>query len=178
MTVSGFALGCRFSMPKPFRESLAAADQVYVFRLDTLTAQKDTLYWEDAKGNPKQEERYMGRVVGRITVVRALRGKPAARFVTFDNSMCGGVRLDVGHYFLVATSQSNPVLQLAPSDQSVLDLQDGYADGDSHNDNGRVLAPVLAFLKGKPLPKDFPSRDQTAYTNTGILPPPPPRKSP
>jgi hypothetical protein len=120
----------------------------------------------------------MGRVVGRITVVRTLRGKPTARLIAFDNSMCGGVRLDVGHYFLVATTQNNSVLQLAPSDQSVLDLQDGFVDGGSQNDKGRILAPVLAYLKGKPLPKDFPNRDLTRYTNTGILPPPAPGKSP
>jgi hypothetical protein len=121
----------------------------------------------------KAEDIYTGRVAGRITVMRVLRGRPTAKYIEFSTSECAGLRLDVGHYFFVATSEVGPLLRLGAGDRSVIDLRSEYHEANprEYNDRQPFLSTILQFLHGKPLPKKFPSIEMIQYTQSGAMPP-------
>jgi hypothetical protein len=179
----GAARACSYPYAPSFHEAIQGADQIYIFRIDSLAQVKDRVvtgkvHRDGKPGAVTEADEYIGRVAGRITVLRVLRGKPQARFITFSTSRCGGLRLDVGHYFLVATSSKGHVLAPVPADRSIIDLQGTYFVGaDSQvNDSQPILRTVLDFIDGKQLPLDFPSSDIVQYTQAVPAPPPPRRK--
>jgi hypothetical protein len=169
LLIPGLAISCTFPIPKPFREVIQTADQIYIFRLESLAEVKDRAFDEEG-----WIDIYSGSVAGKIKIVRILRGKPEAKFIRFSTSMCGGIRLDVGHYFLVATSDKSIVLTPVPADQSILDFRGSYwEDGDARiNDKSYILRNVLPFINGKQLPKGFPDYQTRSYTQPFTEPPP------
>jgi hypothetical protein len=178
LLIPGHAISCQYPIPKSFHDVIQAADQIYVFRLESLAQVKDHGFSSkrdsDGKFSQIEYDEYMGRVAGKIKIVRVLRGAPRAQFITFDTSSCGGLRLDVGHYFLVATSANNVVLTPVPGDESILDFKGDYSENAETkvNDKSYILRNVLAFINGKQLPSDFPDYETRSYTQRMTSPAP------
>ena len=179
--MSQHAMSCSNPPPKSFHERIQTADNVYIFRLETLAQVKERVSYSergsDGKFGPVEDsDEYMGLAAGRIRVVRVLRGTPHARFIKFSTRECGGLRLDVGHYFLVATTDNGTVLSPVASDRAIIDLRDSYSEQVDRkvNDKQNILRTVLGFINGRRLPADFPTIEMLQYTQSGSTPPPPP----
>ncbi|HEV2606401.1 MAG TPA: hypothetical protein VGT79_00320 [Xanthomonadaceae bacterium] len=158
------ALACSYPTPKAFSESLDKATSVFVFRLRSAELKRKT-YGSGA---------YREWVEGRIQVRETLKGaKPAFTTVTFSTQQCGGLRLDVGHYFVIATAQKGRALDLVPSDRSIIDISDYYDETVAErNLQSDLVAPIAGFIKGKPLPADFPPASIAQRTSSLPYPPP------
>lgn len=180
LLITGDAISCSYAPSKSFREQIQTADQIYIFRLESLAEVKDQFITSkrglDGKlGPPVRSEDYMGTVAGRIKIVRVLRGKPQAQFIRFRTSSCGGLRLDVGHYFIVATSTKGLVLTPALfGDESILNFRGSYSEDAETKDNDKsyILRNVLPFINGKPLPPGFPDYETRSYTQPIASPEP------
>jgi hypothetical protein len=179
LLISGVAISCQYPIPKSFQDEIQTASQIYVFRLDSLAQVKDRVLSDkrgpDGKFGPAVEsDEYMGRVAGKIKIVRVLRGAPRAQFITFSTSSCGGLRLDVGHYFLVATSANSIVLTPVSGDESILDFNENYSEyaETKVNERSYILRNVLAFINGKQLPSDFPDYETRRFTQPMTSPAP------
>jgi hypothetical protein len=172
LLIPGHAISCQYPATKSFREQIQTAEQIYIFRLESLAEVKDRFITSergpDGKFGPAVEsEDYMGTVAGRIKIVRVLRGKPQAQFIRFRTSWCGGLRLDVGHYFIVATSAKGLVLTPALfGDESILDFRGSYSEDAETKDNDKsyILRNVLPFINGKQLQSGFPDYETRIYT--------------
>jgi hypothetical protein len=152
------ASACSGPAPIPFRQHFARASHVFVFRLESATLVSSMT----------------STVRGRIRVVETLKGKtPAFRTVEFSTGSCGGMRLDVGHYYLALASRNGEVMTLEGGDRSVLDLRWQYDEDVSKAINHRqeILRTIDAALAGKPLPKDFPSVEALQFTQYTAPPP-------
>ena len=129
------ALACTFPEPREFDQIVVAADKIFVIRvLDARLSDRV------AHSRPVIESR--------IEVIETISGHPT-RFDTleFTNSMCGGVRVDVGHHYVVFTSQVGPVLRLMPADNSVISIESEYIPGFSkQNYRYPFLKSVRAFV--------------------------------
>lgn len=154
---------CSYPDPKPFPQLIKRASSIIIVRLESAHLQRN------------------GMVQGKIRVVQSLRSpnevKPSYRSILFSTRWCGGIRLDVGHYFLIATDSYGTEIKLSPADQSIIDVT-------THFDESRpelsartdLLRPIHDFVAGKPLPKNFPPTHVMDYTSTVPLPPPPPAR--
>ena len=155
------AIACSYPVPKPFSQELRLASSVLIVRLESAHLQES------------------GLVLGKIRIVQSLKApKNKVRpyeAIQFSTRSCGGLRLDVGHYFLVATDDDGSTIQLGPSDQSIIDLT-GYYKESRKDESSRtaLLHPIYDFLAGRPLPEDFPPDHVSSYTSTLLPPPPPP----
>ena len=158
------AFACSYPTPKPFSESLDKATSVFVFRLQSAELKRKTY----------RSGTYREWVEGRIQVRETLKGaKPAFKTVNFSTQQCGGLRLDVGHYFVIVTTQNGRVLDLLPSDRSIIDISDYYDEAFAErNLQSDLLAPIVDFIKGKPLPPDFPPASVAERTSSLPYPPP------
>ncbi|MFY2765302.1 hypothetical protein [Arenimonas sp. MALMAid1274] len=139
-----------------FEENLARAEHVYVFRIvsQELT---DSDIWPS-------------KVRGRVAVVRTLLGgQPSIQQLEFTMGAHCGIKLAVGRFYLVALENDTTSISLVPGDQSVLDVTDGFKDGSRSNPD--ALGPVLQYLSGEPLPKDYPGAYRLSST-LSCLPPP------
>lgn len=156
-------LACSYPKPKPFSELIQRASSIFIFRLES-----SELKHEKFPGGG-----YSEWMQGHIRVAQTLKGNASLfRSVTFSTSWCGGVRLDVGHYFLVVTSARGPTLELRPSDLSIIDVTMSYDESNpSRSVTNGLLKPISDYLDGKPLPVPFPPEDVALLTSP--LPPPP-----
>src|SRR5512134_2866090 len=92
--IASFAAACSFPEPPSFRQELESATSIFVFRLESATLKRKEL-----EGSAFSEW-----VEGQMRVVQVLKGRANAyKTLLFSTGWCGGVRLDVGHYFLIAT---------------------------------------------------------------------------
>src|SRR6185312_14099172 len=159
------ALACSYPEPRPFSELIQSASSIFIFRLES-----SELKHEKFPGGA-----YSEWTEGRIRVTQSLKGNASLfRSVTFSTDWCGGLRLDVGHYFLVVTTDRGPTLKLRPSDLSIIDVTMSYdAARPLQSAKNGLLKPISDYLDGKPLPVPFPPEDVAALTSS--LPPPPPR---
>ena len=117
-----------------------------------------------------------GELAGRLRVVRVLKGKaPSIQYLSFPIGWCGGLHLDVGHYYVVATSQTGRTLQLWPGDLSVLDLGGTVSPllTPRSRDQHRILAKIDVVLKTGKAPSGFPSEEEVSRTT--VVSPAPPR---
>jgi hypothetical protein len=131
------ALGCSFDSPMPFNEVVANAEHIAVVQ---IMSQELT------------DRREFGRPVvqGNIRILEVLEGAPVFNSLEFSNSVCGGVRLDVGHFYVLFTTETGPVLHLVPSDNSLIPLADEYIpDFPSQNYKNRFLKSVRKFVNGE-----------------------------
>jgi hypothetical protein len=151
------ALACSLPPPKPFRQSLAEAKHVFIFRLD------EAVYQE-----PEPDRAiFTPPVKGRIRLVQTLKGNPThIKNIGYWIGWCGGLQMSVGHHYLVATREGTDTLYLAPSDRSILDVE-GLIDPQDKALTLRtsVVAHVIrAIYRKRPLPLDFPRRDLARRT--------------
>jgi len=113
-------------------------------------------------------------VIGDIRLLHVLKGKkPSFSSIHYSNGWCGGLRLDVGHYFVAATSRSGTVLELDAYDQSVVDISASY-----HEDladpigNSEHLLEIKKALRGQPLSRSVFDNRTIYYSQTIPAPPP------
>jgi len=161
---------CTISPQPTFKDHFVGAQHVFIFQLESLALV------EQNKKPPKNRvvwDYSPGTVSGRIRITETLKGKkPQYKFITFSTFWCGGLRLDVGHYFIAFAKNDGVVLKLGPSDRSVLNLRSGYfepSEGVSYKHE--LLNIIRASLNGKPLPKDFPSIYTLQFTQYTTPPP-------
>ncbi len=159
-------LACSYPEPVSFKEAIANASSIFIFSLESAEVKRKN--FDDGS--------YAEWIEGRIRVAQTLRGDSSPfKSIRFSTSWCGGVRLDVGHYFLVVTNLGGTEIKLSPADQSIIDITTSFdesrLDASAHTD---LLRPIHDFLSGKPLPENFPSPYVMEYTSTVPLPPPPP----
>ncbi|MEN1930205.1 hypothetical protein WCE37_14615 [Luteimonas sp. MJ250] len=160
------ALACSYPEPAPFKEAIANASSIFIFRLESAEVKRKN--FEDGS--------YAEWIEGRIRVAQTLRGDSSLfKSIRFSTNQCGGVRLDVGHYFLVVTDSGGTEINLSPADQSIIDVTTSFdesrLDVSAQTD---LLRPIHDFLAGTPLPESFPSPYVVEYTSTIPLPPLPP----
>jgi hypothetical protein len=125
-----------------FRQSLDSASNVFVFRLlstglvDKSRASRD--------------------MAGLIESVEVLKGKPTFRYIRHDAVWCGGLRLAVGHYYLVASRQGGTVLTLVRGDRSIADVSSDYTQRYPPAKPDQLWTTQFKkYLAGEPLPDDF-----------------------
>ena len=125
-----------------FRNSLDSAESVVVVRLISL-----------GLANTSQNSRDLA---GKLQTVHVLKGSPKFQLLRHQAVWCGGLNLQVGHYYLVATRQSGNVLRLQRGDRSIVDISDDYAISIPAKRKSRLWQTHFAdYLAGKPLPKSF-----------------------
>lgn len=162
------AQACSYPEPPGFNDSLESASSVFIFQVVS-----ESLVLNDL-GEP-----FGSQVKARIRITDVLKGAPEFTELEFSHSWCGGNRLDVGHYFLAATSQGGMSLELVAADRSVLDVSQSYTEGNMEAANNAKLIPaVRAKLSGHPLPDGIPQSRDLDYTQTIQPPPPPPMVCP
>lgn len=152
---------------RTFTDAAHEATSIFVFKLEGAES-KRTSYGPIA---------HRDWVQGRIRIVQTLKGNASSfKKITYDDFWCGRLRLDVGHYFLVATNARGDTIAFAPSDESVIDITDHYDEFRARTrENSQLLRPVVEYIKGKPLPPSFPP-DWAAEVTRSLPPPPPPPK--
>ena len=159
LAFSPAALACWAPETPTFRQELAEAKHVFIFQLTSLELVQP--------GNSL-------RVTGKFALQRTLKGDGKRfRYFQYTAYPCHGLRLIVGNYYIVATSQNGAVLDLARGDRSIMDLRDHFSS--SNRDRIRTMQwHVANYLKGVPLPDSFRDEEGT-YSTSGISGPPPPR---
>ena len=151
-----FAHACSDPVVPTFQENLESAEHIFVFRVTALELTND--------------ERWPSNLSGNITVVQSIKGgKPAARHIEYVAGTCCSVKVEVGRYYLAVSRTNSQTLSLVPGDQSVIDVTDGFKAG-SRTSPG-AIGPVLRFLSGEPLPKDYPGEHRLSSTLTCPLQP-------
>ena len=136
-TLAPAALACTFTPPPEFKEVVRAADTIAVVRVGDQRITDEVL-----------ERRPV--IEGDLEVVESIRGPwPEFKRVRFINDYCGGVRLDVGHHYVIFTQQIGPVLRLMPADPSIIWIDSEYIPGfDTQNYKYPFLKSVRAFVQG------------------------------
>ena len=157
------ASACSYPAPKTFSQSLSEATSVFVFRLKSVELKRKTF----------SSGAYSEWVEGRIQVRETLKGtKPAFKTVIFSTQQCGGLRLDVGHYFVIVTTQHGRTIDMVPDDRSIIDISDYYDEAFAErNLKSDLLAPIAGFIRGKPLPPNFPPASVAERTSSLPYPP-------
>jgi len=155
-------LACVSPPNTPIRKQLQVATTVAVFQLESSELFVERL-------GPGL---VMPTLRGRVRVVETLKGKPA-RFVRHELSIaCNQLRLDVGDYFLLATTQQGDVLKLGVADATVMFISPAYGRAvEGRPYASRDFQAALDFLQGKPLPAGFGS-NAGPMTQKYFVPPP------
>lgn len=160
-TVSVPALACSPPKPTLFEDIAPAARNLLVLRVESLELAPDT-----------SDELEMHRIKAKIRVLRKYRESgDDFQWLTYSNTVCQGRRLDVGGIYLVATNSSGPLLELAPSDQTILELSGAYPfNPDYLLGASPTIKALLAALSGN---GDFKlSNKETTLRMHRELPPP------
>jgi len=137
LLLSGTAFACSEPDVPTFRQSFANADNVVVFRLVSLGLTDN-----------KEDSRNLG---GKLEPILTLKGSNEFRYLVHDAVDCGGLNLKVGHYYLVATSQTGSVLQLVRGDKSILDVSADFGRTYFPRPSARYLWHFEQALKGHPI---------------------------
>ncbi len=131
-----------------FADHLKVDSSVVVLRVESLRLSRSEL---------------AENMTGRLRIVETLKGPPAKfRRIEVDG-LCNDVRLDVGGYYLIATSQTGTVLKVDFGHSWLIDISLEYQEGMPRD---RYSAPIMktveSYLAGSPLPPDFPSAQALA----------------
>lgn len=155
---SSATVACVGSTAPEFSTNVKTATSIFVFQLT-------------AARHPPELMR--DEVVGNMKILHVLKGpKPTFSSVRYSNSWCGGLRLDVGHFFVAATSRSGKVLELAAYDQSVVDISTSYYVGvDDPVSYSPLLTELKRAIKGKPLSDLVFDRRTIYYSQVTPAPP-------
>jgi hypothetical protein len=147
---------CSYEPPPSFGEQLLSATSVFVFRVESLAMTPDSISSS-------------GQLAGRIRVTQVLKGsKPKQEYLSFYIGWCGGLHLDVGSYYVVATSRSGRTLALGPGDRSVLALGGRVQPPARDRDQFGILKNVELALRSGKIPQGFPSADDVARTDPSL----------
>ena len=137
MPLLGEAFACDYDPPMPFEEVVENAQHIAVVQ---ILSQELT----------DRIELRRPVIVGRLQLIEVLLGEPDFKSVEFSNVPCGGVRLDVGHYYVMFTSQTGPVLRLVPADNSLIGLAGQYSPlNPRQNNEERFFRSVRDYVDGR-----------------------------
>ena len=159
----GYACSC---MQDSFNEESAkAADRILIFRLLEAKIESDP---------PQSGYVRNPNLNGNVRVVESIRGNGwGVTKIRFQNSSCCGIRLDVGHYFIVFTSQEGDALDL--TEDLVVDIDDKYFEGTPENYSEKgIVGKVNLMLRGEVGLEDVLPRRLRKHISTAPPPPPPP----
>ena len=158
-TVSVPGLACSSREPTYFEDLAPGARNLLVFRIESLELE------------PGPDELELHRIKAKVRVLKKYRESgDDFEWLTYTNTVCQGRRLDVGGIYLVATNSSGPVIELAPSDQTLLDLSGTPLNPDFLLRASPTIQALLAALSGN---GDFKLRnDVTTLRMQRELPPP------
>lgn len=165
------AWACQDPVWKSFRQQISDARTVFIFRLESTEVRRTQL----------GSSAHMEWIHGRVRVVSSLKGDASGfRSVRFSTGGCDAVRLDTGHYFLAATRDSGPELDLLAQGRSVIDLKYEYAeDARPERREGPLLRSMRRHLSdGAPLPAELPDAHRSFMTDAFPPVPPPPAPAP
>jgi hypothetical protein len=142
LVASGSARACSEPDVPTFKQSLDSARSVFVFRLVSLGLT------DKSQGSRES--------AGRIEIVRPLKGAPQFQYLSHNAVWCGGLRLSVGHYYLVASRQDGRVLRLERGDRSIVDISQDYSRTYPAKRPAQLwYAQIENYLAGRPLRDDF-----------------------
>ena len=163
------AVDCSFPPPPEFAKIAPTAARIFVFRVMGLKVREQTLQADDGATST-----YIG-VDADILVQQTLRGDTAnINLLRFHNGSCGGMNLMIGHHYLIATNQIGEVIELAPSDRSLGDIDQPYdpdSTGLKNLDANKYVSAATAAINGKQTFDDV--LDDAAYRSLATVPPPP-----
>jgi hypothetical protein len=113
---------------------------------------------------------YTEYVVGNIRVVEPLKGDSSSfKLIRYNFRSCGSTRMSVGQFYLAATSQTGPVLELSGMDQAILDLTlDFYQE---RTKSSPAVDIVKSIIGGSQVPAGFPREDLEAPLEVYPAPP-------
>jgi len=160
---TGPAAACADPPRANFRDIVGAAPTIFVFQLVSANYVREDL------GSGAWTE----RVEGRIRVIESLKGDGRSfQRITYSFRSCGSVRMSVGQFYLVATSQKGPTIQLWGIDQALLDLTlDFYGERKRQSPAVEIVRKIVA---GMAVPADFPRPELEEPLHVYPVPPPPP----
>ena len=163
LSFSGPAFACADPPQAHFEDMVTTAPTTFVFQLVSAT------YALESLGGGASTE----RVEGEIRVVDSIKGTGASfSKITYNSRSCGGVRMNVGQFYLVSTTQEGPVLSVWGADQAVLDLTlDHYNERSKRSPTVDAVREIVA---GMSIPDGFPREEIEMYMQLYPPPPPPP----
>jgi hypothetical protein len=158
-TVSAPALACSSREPRYFEDLAPGARNILVFRIESL----------ELEAAPDELERHS--IKAKIRVLKKYRESgDEFEWLTYTNTVCQGRRLDVGGIYLIATNSSGSLIELAPSDQTLLDLSGSPLNPENLLSASPTIKALLAALSGN---GDFKLRNNvTTQRMQRELPPP------
>jgi hypothetical protein len=138
-TVSAPALACSPREPTHFEDIAPGARNILVFRIESIELDPES-----------SDESELHRLKAKIRVLRRYRESgDDFQWLTYTNTACQGRRLDVGGIYLIATNSSAPLIELAPSDQTLLDVSGGSTlNPDTLLRVSPTIKALLAALSG------------------------------
>jgi hypothetical protein len=145
-----------------FREIVSTAPTIFTFQVTSA-------YFIH---KPLGDLAYTEYVVGNIRVVESLKGDASSfKLIKYSFRSCGSTRISVGQFYLAATSQTGPLLQLWGMDEAVLDLTlDFYQE---RTKSSPAVDIVKQIIGGSHVPADFPRADLETPLEVYPAPPPP-----
>jgi hypothetical protein len=158
-TVSVPVLACSSREPTLFEDIAPGARNILAFRIESLELE------------PGSDELERHSIKAKIRVLKKYRESgDDFQWLTYINTVCQGRRLDVGGIYLVATNSSGPLIELAPTDETLLDLSGSTLNPEYLLGASPTIKALLAALSGN---GDFKLRNEA--TTLGMqreLPPP------
>jgi hypothetical protein len=155
--------------PSPeFAKVAPSANRIFVFRVMNLRVRDQSS--QDAGPNS-----FAVFVEADVLVKRTLRGDTSTiTTLHFVNGACGGVNLLIGHHYLIATTQTDEVIELKPADRTLADIDVEYDPAQTSSkqlDNNKYVIAAQAAVDGK---QSFDAvLDEAAYRSLATVPPPP-----
>lgn len=156
---AGLAQACADPPKANFRDIVSSAANIFTFQVTSS-------YYIH---KPLGEETHTEYVVGHIRVLDSLKGDASSfKLIKYYFRSCGSTRISVGQIYLVATSQTGPLLQISGTDQAMLDLtRDFYHERTLRSP---AVDIVKSIIDGSPVPDDFPR--EVLISPLDVYPPP------
>ena len=145
MLCAGSPVGaCSFDKPPEFTDVVKSARHIFVLQIVSANLSGRRLFDRPV-------------IEAHIRVMETLKGGPVEfTRVDFNNSPCGGVRLDVSQYYVAFTSQTGTTLKLVPADNSLIPLANHYIpELPRQNYQYGFLRSVRNFARGKATAKSI-----------------------
>ena len=145
------AMACSVVNPMTFGDHLRSGKTIAILQVESLRR----IHGVDAD-----------KTRGKLRLVETLKG-PAAKFSSIEiDGTCNDLRLDVGGYYLIATSQTGSELKVDWAHSWILDISTEYIDGmPRYLYKSPTLDLVQGYISGKSLPSNFPSRAMLSRTH-------------
>lgn len=167
--VTTSASACEYPPPPEFSKIASTSTRLFVFRVMNLKVR------EQSTPNNTGSPNYSVWVEADVLVQKTWRGDTASiSTIRFYNGACGGVNLLIGHRYAMATVQTGDVIELAPADRSLADIDAEYdpsLGGSKGVEANKYVMAVNDAIDGK---RAFDSvLDNDAYRSLSTVAPPP-----